>query len=547
MKNLILLFLLLTLPISLQAANIYVDSTTSDCVGNYSIANRTCTGSDGYSYDTVQEAVTAMSGGDDIYLRGGTTYYENVAIPSNGSKDGTSGDWSSIQSYQGEWAIIDGQHNTGYVLGYVETGSLGNNNTAFWKFERLEVMGGCISGDNQCYGIGVNGGPFIFRYLYIHDNYQADSGESPGGIGGYVWQDSTVEYNLFYNNGDYGGNNGGDVVIYSDYRPEETDVNTGSYAGYYTSNNTIRYNYFTGGDFLSHGGNNGVHQKSIQDFTDDDYSLPNIYEDYGDDIHHNIFIDYTAYGIEAWQEFVQVHNNILDASKIAIRDSISGTARKIAHSTVYNNTVIGAHIMEGTGNTNPSWTSYVHWYSNIVDSFGRDGDGHPSIAIARKTLSTVVPNVNSSHADANYIYRSTSADDEDFSIGNGFFANRRYTLAEFDALISGDNFVKDSSEGSDNLFEGAAGADQYITRGAHLVEGETTIADGGANSTHPYLSETLPLYIGATNPDDNNWVAGVLAIDVTYLTSVAAGSDPTWVEGVAGETAQSTGSMPLIQ
>lgn len=57
-----------------DAANIYVDGTLgADCTsGNYSTSARTCTGSNGNAYNTIQAAVTAMSGGDDIYLRGGT-------------------------------------------------------------------------------------------------------------------------------------------------------------------------------------------------------------------------------------------------------------------------------------------------------------------------------------------------------------------------------------------------------------------------------------------------------------------------------------------
>ena len=36
---------------------------------------------------------------------------------------------------------------------------------------------------------------------------------------------------------------------------------------------------------------------------------------------------------------------------------------------------------------------------------------------------------------------------------------------------------------------------------------------------------------GATNPADDDWVAGVLALDASYFTSATNGSDPSWIEG----------------
>ena len=478
-----------------------------------------------------------MNGGDDIYIRGGT-YNENVLLPHDGSKDGTADNYSSIQSYPGEWAIINGGHNAAYVLGYTETGSLGANDTAYWRFERLEITGGCSgSTSEQCYGIGVNGGPFIVRYCYIHDNYCADSGESPAGVGGYCWRDSKIEYNHFYNNGDYGGDNGGDIVIYSDYRPADDDFNSGSYAGYYYARNEIKYNLFSGGDGSSHGGNIGIRQKGIQDMIDGDYS-DMTYKDWGDDIHHNIFIDYAHSGVQIWQDFAQVFKNIFDQCPIFVKSYSSGPNKPQAHVVIYNNTVSGSHIKEYAGGSETSWTVYTYLMNNIVENFGLDND-HYSTSIHfgahMDGNASVVTIPSATTINHNYLYRPQI--DDTWLVGGWSNDTYRQTTSEFDSQYSRSNYQKASSEGTDNLFKGTTGADKYITRGEHVVSGSTTIANGGGSS-HPYLTNVdIPTYIGATNPDDNGWVDGVLndLSNTDWLKSLTedrdSNDDPVWIEG----------------
>ena len=66
------------------ATNYYVDgSLGSNCTGNYSITNRSCSGSDGNAYTTVQAAVDATVAGDTVYIRAGT-YVETVTTKTNG-------------------------------------------------------------------------------------------------------------------------------------------------------------------------------------------------------------------------------------------------------------------------------------------------------------------------------------------------------------------------------------------------------------------------------------------------------------------------------
>jgi len=77
----------------------------------------------------------------------------------------------------------------------------------------------------------------------------------------------------------------------------------------------------------------------------------------------------------------------------------------------------------------------------------------------------------------------------------------------------------------------------YITNGAYVIEGAVTIADGGIGGNHPYLSGvTIPSYVGPTDPNDNEWVAGVTTdlTNTTWLMGTAdrdEDDDPDWIEG----------------
>ncbi|OFX29427.1 MAG: hypothetical protein A2W92_13370 [Bacteroidetes bacterium GWA2_42_15] len=65
----------------------------------------------------------------------------------------------------------------------------------------------------------------------------------------------------------------------------------------------------------------------------------------------------------------------------------------------------------------------------------------------------------------------------------------------------------------DNLYKGTTGAARFKTRGSHVINGDTTIANGGIGGAHPYLEGvTLPSYIGATDPNNDSWVDTVLGL-----------------------------------
>jgi parallel beta-helix repeat protein len=85
-----------------EAVTRYVDSVA--CTGNYSIANRSCTGSDGNSYTTVNAALAAMSGGDTLYIRAGTYTAPTAVVPPG--KDLGSGA-TTISRYQSEVVTLN--------------------------------------------------------------------------------------------------------------------------------------------------------------------------------------------------------------------------------------------------------------------------------------------------------------------------------------------------------------------------------------------------------------------------------------------------------
>lgn len=119
----------------------YIDSTASCPSGNYSIANRNCTGSDGVSFNhTTISSMTAVVTGDTIYVRSGT-YTTAIAI---GSKVGGTGTNQFIKliAYPGETVTFRPSNPNTHTItltctahnfwfeGFVFDGINGNNDVA---------------------------------------------------------------------------------------------------------------------------------------------------------------------------------------------------------------------------------------------------------------------------------------------------------------------------------------------------------------------------------------------------------------------------------
>ena len=107
--RLILILLLISSPCF--GATIYVDGNLGgNCTGNYSIANRACTGSDGNAYKTISGAVSASSAGDTINIRSGTYQYTStITVGKNLTIQGYAGDstpichYTTVPTASGDW------------------------------------------------------------------------------------------------------------------------------------------------------------------------------------------------------------------------------------------------------------------------------------------------------------------------------------------------------------------------------------------------------------------------------------------------------------
>jgi len=530
----------------LWAADIYVDpSLSNNCTsGNYSATNQSCNGADGNAYRNVQDAVNSMSGGDDIYLRGGnygptqlTGSSTNGAVHIPQSKDGSSINWSSIQSYPGEWAVLDGDDwcVSGGVLGHRDYDKDGSDDIKYWKFERLEITGGAAPDGNGANGLFVNGGPFIVRYCYIHDNVASEGGANPAGIKGMIWHDSIVEYNYFKDNGSNGSVNerhsACGLQIHSDYRHTVDDWETAPYdINHARTKNEIRYNLFENTKDYARYAIHGKGRQYLAHKTDVTWD----YKEYGGSIHHNIFIDFQK-AIVTQTDFMQIHHNIVTVpagskgqSGISVTEAGLGGGNMAC--VVYNNTIINGRIPHNFGFGEYVVNPYAYVYNNLIDQAPSNYDGMAVINLGHAYM--VNPFIyDSTRIDVtnNYLYRGNSTDikvTRNSGDGYGYMP-----LSDYDSFYNKTNFSKTSSETTDPIYEGSTGAGQYITKGSHVVSGSKTIINSGKGGSHPYLSGiTIPSYIGATDPNDNGWVASVLSLSNPDILKTAQ-ADSAWEEG----------------
>ena len=523
---------------NLFAANIYVDKTlSSNCTtGNYSTENRSCSGSAGNAYNTIQQAVDNMSTSDDIYIRG-DTYFENVLISGSTAPNGTADNYASMQSYPGEWAIIDGQNNEQYTIGKNRSGRDEGNDLAYWKFEKLEITGG-TDGSSGGAGLYLNGGPFIVRYNYIHDNVASSGGDNPGGIVGYTWTDSIIEYNYLNNNGESGGTGGNsaNIAIFGDYLEQTTARYGFADSIPSTRRNEIRYNYFSGssigfkhkGAQLFSGRNPGT-----SDFNDaDEYK----YEGWGDKIHHNYFVGQRRHGMVIEQDFAQVYNNIFDNPEEAIVVNYEPNFQLYKVIT-YNNTILnplyagikryGCVFFEHSFTENED--HYGGDYNNIIDSSNKEY-GHRFTSVAINVFNGcgsvnppfLNPDISNYINSNNYFYRPDNSDI--FAYGETTDPDAYYTVAEFEAQTEtgAAKVAYTNPYNADNpLYSGSTGANRFKTLASHIIVGSKTIANGGIGGPHPYLSGvTIPSYVGAVDPNDSSWVANLLCLtDIDVLTN----------------------------
>ena len=224
--------------------SIFIDQSLGADItnGTYNQIARDDSGSDGNAYTTQQAAIDACTVGDVIYQRGGTYAAVNIDIPE--SKNGTAwttGNFTTLKSYPGEWAKVDGTglndlndgdwlnesvFTNAALTGY-GTGVNANYNE-YWLFSNFEVTGG------RC-GFFMKLRHMRFRYMYIHDNgrlLNAGIGYDSiiGGIVSVCPQYASIKYCWVVDNIQTNevNNNNANILFDSDYT-DDTGGNGGAW------------------------------------------------------------------------------------------------------------------------------------------------------------------------------------------------------------------------------------------------------------------------------------------------------------------------------
>jgi len=210
---------------TVRGVTVYADNLLStNCTsGNYSIANRNCTGRDGNGYRSLQSAVNTSTGGDTIFVRGSATRYtgdaESGAVTASGSSDSNR---LTVEGYQDENPTVKGFYDIKYVNVRNLTVDMNNEiNTvgiAWVSFSTVENVE--IKNAGQHGMVGLESSEFID--LNLHDNGWNTSfdvcppkGPSHGQCHGvYTGGDPAYSNNLF-DGGRYHHNSGYGIHCYS--------------------------------------------------------------------------------------------------------------------------------------------------------------------------------------------------------------------------------------------------------------------------------------------------------------------------------------------
>jgi len=520
----------------LSVDTVYVDSVLSAYTATYDPTTRLSTGGTDKGYPSITSAFKDITVGNTIFVRGGT-YYGHQTI--DGTKNGTSwviGHYSKVKSYPGEWAILDGQLQTTVVLGDSNSNyDVASHRIAYWWIDSLEIKNARTPGNTfyaagaYAAGIQINKGPFKITNCYIHDNYPTVSAgsENSGGIRGYHWTNAEIAYCAFKNNGglqsDPNANgNCPDINVFSDYRYATTVVSGFTYNANQRQNLKIHDNYFMGGSYV------GIKEKGAQYYRGGDSLLayPNDYfKDFGSKIYNNILKGYIE-GIVCETDFSQVHNNILDSCSIGITATVTHDSYCFYKIIMYNNTLINCYssptqFYKGHTDETYTTTNYDNYhgflYNNIIDSgITATAWAVNEVCFVRLTSDSTY-NFDSSFFGNNLSFRqNTTNTPKPILFGK---TTDLYTITEFNTAYG--RSAKHFTVATGDLY-----SSKYISKGTFSVSGDTTIADGGY-TTHPYLSTTLPSYIGAVNPSDTTWVPEVL--DLSTLGGGSTSKTPATI------------------
>ena len=345
-----------------QAASstIYTDGKlASDCTnGNYSIANRDCSGSDGNAYKTVQAGIDALIPGGTLYIRSGTykeiwqngDYQEAsffVDLDSSGTKAATiagyPGESRPVLTYKPDdlprWSANPDSQGTYYLGPIVHLGDHASNLT----FQHLEIVGYRNAGvqfhqyGEICLGDGgdvhAEGKIITVRDLSIHDCLHA-------GIKGrwaYKIYDTQI-YNIGVGSKDKTDfliQNGGDIF--------------GQAHGIYVQgdNGEVIGNYIHNiGSGLPGGDGIDIYDDPAGCFTDTGTKCTNSPHDWV--LAYNILHDFNLSGIDIVAHNIQIYNNVI--TRAALKEPPTGEGGLTLQKDATYNITIRNNILWGNYN-----------------------------------------------------------------------------------------------------------------------------------------------------------------------------------------------------
>lgn len=523
---------------------IFIDSSLSaNCIGyTYNPTTKlqdTVNGSN-LGFKNLHKALEYIHIGDTIMGRNGTYKPEVAArfvIPTkNGTSFGPDSHYT-VMSYPGEWMILDGEN----IIPETEAVAVLYNSAVikYWVFERFEIKNGGSASGLYARGFHADGGPFKFRYLYIHDNLSTTSSNNPCGIGGHGHDSCLFEYNYFKDNGSNTVNhwNCSHVILSGDYLNTSTPANGFTYQGQgiHTRKNVLRYNRFENGSC-------GIWStKAPQFFTGrsvPDHPYNDTYNTWGNDIYGNIFKNLRYIALVINQDFIQVHNNIIDSCQDGIVVDFTTTTPQTYRSVIYNNTVQKAaesaiSIFQAGDEVegrvpNIETQKYAYIYNNIGDSVTHTRaiatwPGLEEFALADEG-SLVGGTSDSVYFTNNYSYRPLpQTGDLDASRPINWLGSR-YTIAEFAAIRPTVKLWLSQYNANNKLYQADTGWRAYIPNTSHTVNTDTLLINSGVGGNHPFLpGVTLPTYLGASSGTDTLTWKNVY--NLTQLATIGA----TWL------------------
>ncbi|OGS37808.1 MAG: hypothetical protein A2293_11560 [Elusimicrobia bacterium RIFOXYB2_FULL_49_7] len=296
-------------------------------------------------------------------------------------------------------------------------------------------------------------------------------------------------------------------------------------------------------------------------------NLPNdtSFREYGDKIHHNI-IRNVSLGLRIDQDYCQVYNNIIwlsanNGDQLLVfesKDGFNGGRRGSTKTCFYNNTAyadggmgVGFSVASRSSDEiydcltdgNVAAWGYGYAQNNIIMGAIHGYDSSFLFAEMTGNLNCDPPNPLNP-ADGHFLFHRNLFFNNEYYDGGKVIrmSNQEYTPSEIDATPASDITWQINSG---TLFQGTSGADQYRTISSFLLDGSHTIANGGVGGNHPYLSRAaMPAYIGATNPGNDNWVAGVSGLaNISNLQNAPEGN-PDWIEDSETQTNTTPPSPP---